>query len=435
MDEEWSIEERGNLHDDTKYSSQSVSQVQQSVSHSSTHGRNAALDPKFIRSCHMKLMTAGSIKDFQRCQRLSTSRSEEQMTAVRAMFKRSTKNQYDRHPERVTFYITQYILCRQKNSAFEYVSLIMSNNFFLQIVTNSWNFLKLYLEMMTTPIYVQQYSVVWRSYLQNLLIPIAVIIGQKGIQIWQLKECSSDPKCGITSTQFVGPYFLRDTMNSQSHLERLQLIYQTTSSEVFLKMNLYSYRNKICGKCWSLRRILKVNVNKQPSIKLRHVLRIIKFRSNNTLKYRVIYQTCYSHRKPTQPNPLLRGIAIHNISRLGFDLWLEPLEREGAAKKASDGTQQIARTWPRYISILCHWEYSNCSSVLLLSDTKRCWGTSKVCEVCRFVVPPDCSDEAGQWCYNFCNSDLFSILVKTLQDLSTVRRVEDSSWCWRRVVV
>jgi hypothetical protein len=192
-------------------------------------GRHATLDAKTINNCHEKLMTTGSVWDIERSGRHSTSCSLEVVDIVGEMFTRSTETLLRKAPldSDLTYYTTHSVLRTKLNyRAWKPHSV-------QQIFPEDCDIRMEFSEIMFG------WKDDWPELFDNILWSDEAIFHVGGCanrhncHYWDdkdpgmtIEKIQSQLKimvcCGFTSTKFIGPYLLHDTMNSEHYLEMLQ---------------------------------------------------------------------------------------------------------------------------------------------------------------------------------------------------------------------
>lgn len=193
------------------------------------HGPRATLDPKTIKNCHAKLMNTGSVVDIRRSGRPSTSRSDENVQRVQEMFTRSPQKS-TRHAAResgLSRHTIRTVLKKELNFR------PWKPHYCQQLSPEDCDHRMEYGELMLG------WYGDWPQLFENIIwsdeaiFHIGGFVNRHNCHYWAqhdpeatVEKSQSRPKvtvwCGITSNKVVGPFILRDTMNSERYLAMLE---------------------------------------------------------------------------------------------------------------------------------------------------------------------------------------------------------------------
>lgn len=192
-------------------------------------GIHATLDAKTVKNCHSKLLTTGSVADARRSGRPSTSRTAENVDRVREMFMRSPKKSLRQGSREsgLSRYSVATIL--KKDLSFKPWKPHYVQQLFPDDCDRRMEFGEIFLS----------WNEDWPELFENILwtdeavFHIGGFVNRHNSHYWAsvnpnecVEKAQGRPKvtvwCGITSSQVVGPFFLRNTMNGERYLEMLQ---------------------------------------------------------------------------------------------------------------------------------------------------------------------------------------------------------------------
>ena len=214
---------------------QSVVQVQRWWR--SQHGRHSNLDPKTIKNCYRKLMTTGSVLDSARSGRPST-KSDADVELVREMFDRSPSKS-TRQAARESGICRHTILnvlhedLRYRQWKPHYVQQLFPEDCDRRV-----EFCETMLAWFEDCPELSS-KILWTD---EAVFRVGGFVNRHNCHYW----CESDPKeitercqnrptvtvwCGLSSTRILGPYIIRDTMNSQRYLHMLENFVWPTITE------------------------------------------------------------------------------------------------------------------------------------------------------------------------------------------------------------
>lgn len=191
-------------------------------------GPHATLDAKTIRNCHTKLMTTGSVVDKPRSGRPSVARSPENVAAVRDMFTRSPgkstrqaarESGISRHTVRVVLkkdliwkpwkpYCVQELSLEDCDRRMEYGEIMLSwHSDWPDVFRN----------------------IIWSD---EAVFHVGGFVNRHNCHYWAetnpgmtIEKSQGRPKltvwCGMTADRIIGPFILRDTMNSDRYHQML----------------------------------------------------------------------------------------------------------------------------------------------------------------------------------------------------------------------
>ncbi|CAF3023534.1 unnamed protein product [Rotaria sp. Silwood2] len=192
-------------------------------------GRHATLHPDTIKNCHQKLMTTGSVCDTERSGRHSSSRSPEIVDIVREMFTQSpgTSIRKASLDTGLTYYTIHSVLKKELNYRAWKPHLVQ------QIFPEDCDIRMEFSEIMFG------WKDDWPELFDNILwsdeaiFHVGGFVNRHNCHYWgdkdpgmKIEKMQSQPKivvwCGFTSTKFIGPYVLHDTMNGERYLKMLK---------------------------------------------------------------------------------------------------------------------------------------------------------------------------------------------------------------------
>lgn len=192
------------------------------------NGPHAVLDPKTIKNCHSKLITTGSVADSKRTGRPSTSRSEENIQIVREMFTRSPEKT-TRQAARESGLTWHTVMTALKSLSFR----PWKPHYCQEITPEDCDRRMEYGEIMLG------WHGDWPELFDNIvwsdeaIFHVGGFVNRHNCHYW----AEFDPKvtaekmqnrskvtvwCGMTSSQVIGPFLFRETMNGERYLNMLE---------------------------------------------------------------------------------------------------------------------------------------------------------------------------------------------------------------------
>ncbi|CAF3770620.1 unnamed protein product [Rotaria sp. Silwood1] len=188
-------------------------------------GKHLTLDAKTIKNCHQKLMITGSVYDMERSGRRSTSHSPEVVNTVQAIFTRSpaTSIRTASIGSGLSYRTIHAVLTKELHYSAWKPHLVQ------QIFPEDCDIRMEFSEIMLS------WKDDWPELFDNILwsdeavFHVGGFVNRHNCHYWANKDpgmtierMQSQPKilvwCEFTTTEFIGPYLLRDTMDGERYL-------------------------------------------------------------------------------------------------------------------------------------------------------------------------------------------------------------------------